>query len=367
MSQISEDKKYYPFLDGFRAIAILWVLLHHVNAGFGLRPYLVENYFPFYRFALLGYLGVDIFFVISGFLITGLLLDDLNSSIRIKRFYQRRAFKIVPQYLVAVVFGLCIAWVYFKDQLSFSSAFPYFALYQNYTLMVEPLRHLWSIAIEEHFYLIYPLLLWGICRCVPSAQKRKGVLLTLLFCLIVFGNVLRFVFFKNCEPPAEGEIIFFQFSHLRFDALAFGCLLKVIEPYVLSRFNKKELFLIGGLLCVVGVRIFVYFLDDFQTLGWGYYTLAYVASGCLIGAALLNFVPLRWLMEWPFLRWIGKNSYGIYLWHYPLIFIFKNIKFSGSWMVFNIMAYVAVSILAGFITTKTLERFFLTMRNKVAP
>ncbi len=91
------SKKYYLFLDGFRAIAVLWVILSHILIFFDLSPNLGVLFIPFVKIAAVGVFGVDIFFVISGFLITGLLLEDLDSGkIRIKKFYFRRFLKIVP-------------------------------------------------------------------------------------------------------------------------------------------------------------------------------------------------------------------------------------------------------------------------------
>ena len=99
-------RTYYPYLDGFRALSILWVVWHHIYVFFDLREWASTAWLPTVMAAKLGLLGVDMFFVISGFLITGLLLPDLDNTVRIKRFYLRRIFKIIPSYTAALAGGL---------------------------------------------------------------------------------------------------------------------------------------------------------------------------------------------------------------------------------------------------------------------
>ena len=104
MSKIGQGK-YYPFLDGLRAFAVLWVLFRHLHSVIDLAFNFGKYDSIFNRIGFLGFLGVDIFFVISGFLITGLLLPDLDDKIRIKRFYSRRFLKIYPHYIFIVLIG----------------------------------------------------------------------------------------------------------------------------------------------------------------------------------------------------------------------------------------------------------------------
>src|SRR3989338_8962393 len=130
-------KTYYPFLDTFRGIAVLWVLLHHISIFFDLKLLMGKWHALVAPFAAVGYLWVDMFFVISGFLITGLLLDDLDSRVRLKRFYVRRFFKIVPQYFLAVVVGL---WLSYGFE-------PYF---------VRGLRSVDPLALPASYFLLFP-------------------------------------------------------------------------------------------------------------------------------------------------------------------------------------------------------------------
>lgn len=150
-------KKYYPFLDGFRAVAIIWVLFYHVNKFFELdRIWGALAGTPLLKIINSGFLGVDIFFVISGFLITGLLIRDLNGKVRVKRFYSRRFFKIIPHYFAAVFVGLIITGIFSpKFLFDLRTILGYFFFYNNYLPRIPILSHMWSIAIEEHFLFCF--------------------------------------------------------------------------------------------------------------------------------------------------------------------------------------------------------------------
>src|SRR5258706_1817958 len=173
----ANKKYYYPFMDTFRGVAVFWVILHHVYVFFFLDQILGRYQNAFAAFARVGFLGVDMFFVISGFLITGLLIDDLDSNIRKQHFYIRRCFKILPQYFALVAVGIGISYCLSPfDIKSISSQdpnayiFTYFLFFQNYATQIPVLAHTWSLAIEEHFYFFYPLFLTAV-TCV--VQKKE--------------------------------------------------------------------------------------------------------------------------------------------------------------------------------------------------
>jgi len=359
------ERKYYPFLDGFRAIAVLWVLSHHINYFFELGHFLKVNStnVPFApalnRIFELGFLGVDIFFVISGFLITGLLIDDLDPGLRLKRFYFRRMFKIIPQYFSAICVGTLLTVIFgSQNSLSIRSIISYFLFVQNYIPMIPILGHMWSIAIEEHFYLIYPLVILTVCKIQKDPKSRRSLLIWVLLILIIIGNILRYYFFCDISFPLT------QMTHVRFDALLFGCILKLLEPYFCSKNHNRRF--MAALYFIVGGLLFISFLESFNRSGWFSYTLVYIASGCLLISALTGFTPLKNLTENKLLRWIGKNSYGIYLWHYILLFLFLEIPVEYG-EVNIIVAYIIFSIILGSLTTITIERYFLNMRKKFAP
>lgn len=384
MHQTLYPKKHYPFLDGFRAYAILWVIFHHVNIFFDLHSIFGPYYVYVYMLAEIGYLGVDIFFVISGFLITGLLVADFDHHIRLKRFYVRRFFKIIPQYLFVIGAALLALSVIPPFDLKYpllvsyqkgaadwttntiesygnlSSLYSYFLFIQNYVEQIPILAHTWSIAIEEHFYLFYPLLMGLICSLQRKKHLRVPTVICVLIGLILACNIVRYMYVHYFG------YFLFQTTLFRIDALMFGCLLRLLEPHLLS--IKREFWKFCSPLCFVcGAVIFIsFYLDGFDKFSWYSYALAYLASGLLLVSALTGCSGLKFLTENRLMIWIGKNSYGTYLWHYIIIFFF--VKIAASWgAAFSVIVYLAVALVMGFLVTITLERYFLNLRKKVAP
>ena len=357
------SKKYYPFLDALRAISILWVIAHHANYFFQLKKYDTNVFTHIMRgSAELGFLGVDMFFVTSGFLITGLLMEEfLQGQVRVQRFYARRFFKIVPHYYFIIVIALGILSVYCpRETIKPVQMLGYLTLMQNYLKHpVVILGHLWSISIEEHFYLIYPLLLFLISAIGKTKQMRFKAILFVLVFLIILENLIRFICFKG---PHDGYTFFYQMTHVRFDALIFGCLLRFVEEwFIVSKFRKFY----GMVFFMIAFLIYFSFTVKFDKTIWFYSTLAYLASGFILVAALYGFKPLVDIGRSKFLVWIGKNSYGIYLWHYILIFPIISIIDPAriDWKI--TMLYVMLSVCGGALSTATLEKYFLAMRQRL--
>lgn len=355
--------KYYPFIDGLRALSIVWVMAHHVNLFFDMQGMLGSLYPYLKNFMLIGFLGVDIFFVISGFLITGLLVEPNFRPPDIPRFYVHRFFKIIPSYL-AVIFVTFLTFSGPDFFSGFSGLVNYVLMMQNYFGIYEPLGHLWSIAVEEHFYVVYPLVIFVVWKLSARKPERFCLNLALMLVLLMLGGIwIRFLIFSQLS--VLGSPWPWQKSHVRFDALLMGGFVWCVAQLLPADSRLRRTISWISLLTVV-----VFFLSlgsmraySLQSLE---YTKAYLMAGFLMGACLLhNRLFITRFLSLQLLRYIGKNSYGIYLWHYPIIFFLS--RFLGFRMNrWEVLAfYLILTFAIGILSTITIERYFLSFRKKM--
>ena len=345
----------YPFLDGFRAIAVLGVLLTHGGTFLKIETGIFS----------LGYLGVDMFFVISGFLITGILIEDWDGIVDVKRFYLRRFLKIIPSYLALLFITLIVhkQGIIQNQEIKGGDIINYLFFIQNYFPKIPTLAHTWSLAVEEHFYLFYPLVIYTIFSIAKTANARRLTMMS--FCLVF----MIFVITNRHLYHGQGilSVMFnikssYQATLFRIDALVFGCLLRFLEPY----YEIKNDWPFTKLLCfIAGIGIYIYFFVAGLFNHWDPFLLGYLAPGFLLLAAYKNFQPFRLFMEIDWLRFIGKSSYGIYLWHYLIVLYFKSlVSYMGPVLAF--LSYLGISVSAGILSTITIERYFLNLRKKIA-
>ncbi|PPE64921.1 acyltransferase family protein [Caldimonas caldifontis] len=304
--------EYRRDIDSLRAFAILPVVLFHVGVGF----------LPG------GFVGVDIFFVISGFLITGIIIREIQEGkFSIARFYERRARRILPALIAVVVLTLICGWVVLRpDELdglaksaiaaiAFSSNMWFWKSSLEYfgtAVELEPLLHTWSLAVEEQFYIFFPLLILLVNRLAP---KRLGqVVLTVT--LVSFAAACLMVYWK---PSAT-----FYLLPTRAWELGIGALLAIypLRTPPGTRFWTNVAGLAGVCLLVLPVLLY-----SKATPFPGVSAL----PPCL-GAALLIALGRRSMpsvlkfMHWMPLVFIGKISYSLYLVHWPIIVFFKYLS-----------------------------------------
>ncbi len=299
---------YRPDIDGLRAIAVLLVVAFHT------LPHALPG----------GYAGVDIFFVISGFLITGIILDALRrGTFSFLAFYARRSRRILPALLLVLGASLATAWlILLPDQLAdfgkhllgaalFSSNFLLWhdAGYFDTATMEKPLRHLWSLAVEEQFYLVWPLLL---CWLYRSRLNIKKTLITLL--LVSFAiNVVRIKTY-----PDE---IFYLLPGRFWELLAGGLLAQLAFEQQNNPPSSAPKYYAIATVALSAVPplllgIFLLFLSSAPFPGW---------AGLLPVLAAVVFIrngpESFWnrLLSHPVFVYIGKISYPLYLWHWPLL------------------------------------------------
>ncbi len=292
---VPSDARRIPELDGIRGIAILLVLTAHCF-GYSMRGRSWHGYAETLRtFSRLGNAGVDLFFVLSGFLITGVLLDSLKDAHYFRSFYARRALRIFPLYSLT----LLLVGVGYRD------AGPFLFLSVLYlsnvcTLFGVPRLYapLWSLSVEEHFYLLWP---WVVSRL------RQRHLWKLCLALIVLVPILRAAAYNS----SEGVAVYF-YSWFRFDELAWGALLAWYTRT--SRYKRSHLFPLGcASMCAVAM------LAAASPTSGGIgpaliYTDTSLLSAALICLTLSGDVPLlsAFTRSRPLVKF-GELSYCLYL------------------------------------------------------
>ena len=343
--------KYRSEIDGLRAIAVLSVLFYHAEF------YIYErNIFGG------GFIGVDIFFVISGYLITKLILIELfeKNSFNFLNFYERRARRILPMLLIVMLVSIPFSWKfllpvefieYSKSIISavfFGSNFFFYNAVTEYGAsgsLLKPFLHTWSLGIEEQFYIIFPLLL------IVFYKFLSKYLLTILIALLLLSlQFSEFIGDRNAQ-------LNFYLPFSRFWELLFGSILAFVE----IKFKIKKNELASSILPVLGLYLIVYsiiFFSDktphpnLQTLIpiIGVILIMYFSSqedlvGKILGSKL--FVGM------------GLISYSVYLWHFP-IFAYARIA-NNSLAFFDKIGLISLTIIISFISYLFIEKPF---RNK---
>lgn len=297
---------YRPSLDGVRGIAILAVLAVHTNHLFGWS--LLKG----------GSIGVDIFFVLSGFLITSLLLEEWATTGRISlwNFYARRLLRLVPALVVVAGILLLASDVLFtiREASETRRAIPIALLYvTDFFASLSPaialgaLRHTWSLAMEEHFYLLWPpaLLLLLKSRC------SKRVLLAITVSVAVAVSFHRAELFQLGISPAR---TYYGFD-TRADSLLIGCAAAMIACWGIFRGLKGITGL--GVALILLLLVATDFASPVMHEG-GFTVLATTTALLLINITFADGGLLRSVLELRPLVWVGRISYGLYLWHYPI-------------------------------------------------
>ena len=312
---------YRPDIDGLRAVAVIAVILFHLNT----------NWLPG------GFLGVDIFFVISGYLIGGILYRELSTgTFSLKRFYLRRMRRILPAFFAVVVFTLIVGaqlmvpgsdeWNTARSSAKWSVFFGgnfFSALNTDYfapTVEVQPLNHLWSLAVEEQFYFIYPLILWAIMgiikRILPPASS------SLTRCVNVVLTALAIASFALAFLPISlhgTALVPYYLPHLRFGELLIGAILAVAVAQGNLQPSAKTATFVGSLSILVLIACLV--LPFPNTTPWfpGFAAaLPCIASAGIIYAGARPYWFASALSHRAVV-FVGKISYSLYLWHWPLL------------------------------------------------
>jgi peptidoglycan/LPS O-acetylase OafA/YrhL len=286
-----------PELDGLRGVAVLLVVVAHLAVGEipVSRPLIPALRWPHPGG---GFIGVQLFFVLSGYLITSILARELDTTgrLRFKAFYARRVRRLLPALVVVVIAYLVIEAVFYPDQMPGAVGASIYALTYTGDLssFIHPianagyLDHTWSLAVEEQFYLLWPVLL-----VVSRRWRRQGPAIVALSGLVITLALRQFAGI----PPS------IVYTTMRWDALFMGCLLALV-PVRLPRGS--------GVIAAAVIAAFAIYTPG-PVPNW-----AYAAGTLACAAALATASRGRWLRN-PVLRHFGRISYGLYLWHVLLL------------------------------------------------
>jgi peptidoglycan/LPS O-acetylase OafA/YrhL len=306
MQTTSKASTYYPGLDGWRGLAILGVILSH-STGFLFSPEEKQNLL--YRGFILGSNGVDLFFAISGFLICSKLLEGeaATNGIRLFDFYKKRIFRILPLYLTYLLFLLTLN-VFSLLEIPQNQIFVSFIFLQNYQIPADAwhyaLAHFWSLAVEEHFYLIFPIFL----LLLP---KNRLPQIVACVCLAALIAVWRFIDFRyHFLDSVLPNLAFFMRSDVRMDAILFGCIAALLFAYPRARPLLEKAFSlpIWGPMFLGIFLVFAIFELPFSL------SIKGASAALLILCTVLQ--PRFFLfLEWAPLKWIGVMSYSLYVWN----------------------------------------------------
>lgn len=353
---IQRHNSHLPFLDGCRGVAILLVIVSHAGLGW-LIP---------------GKFGVTLFFFISGYLITRLLLAEIDSTgkIHMAHFYLRRFFRLYPALLVMILFSIGLGYcmrtpVPGNDILS---ALFYFTNY--YIGWIRPpvqdtyrlLDIIWSLSVEEHFYFFFPVLTY---ICMTSKKPgRASVFLIILVSLSIIAFLLRCLLFFQADMSFEdiaGRVYFS--SHTRMDSILWGCIAAFIT-YKMSGarwvryFTDKKAFYAGCLLLLLSFTIRWEFFR--QTCQFSFQGIGLL---CIIPALQnIRFKKIRQLTELPLLMYIGKISYSLYLFHWGISKLANSLyrEYSLSWQLLYWTATIALSLASYY----GIEKPFMKLRKR---
>ena len=350
-----ETGNYYPGIDGLRGLAVILVLIYH-------------NFF-YLEITWYGQFGVDLFFVISGFLITEILLKSISSEKYFTSFYGRRLVRIFP------IYYLCLALIFFilPDQLLLDTGFNtsradqwwFWAYLQNWFIATQsapigagPLTHFWTLAVEEQFYLLWPLIIFFI-------RDLKKLLVTCIAILIIINLIRFFTWFYFIDNIDQ-----LSFTLTRCDGILLGSILAVLNQT--GQFQKSILLKITSIILIFLNGIY-FLLGPVFDLRPNYLNIAGFTSIsiCFTWVLYLTIsnprsIFQKTLLIYP-LKFFGKYSYGIYVFHFPVMFLLHPTLEKWLWPLFGnrfpeTLLLICIEVIVAIIVYHLYEKHFLKLK-----
>ncbi|HEY2299748.1 MAG TPA: acyltransferase family protein [Jatrophihabitans sp.] len=345
---------YAPGLDGVRALAVTAVVVFHLGA----------------TWLSGGFLGVDVFFTLSGFLITSILLTEFfgSSRIDIKNFYLRRARRLLPALFTMLAAVTLITWLFARAELhrlrgdviaalTYCTNWTQIVWGRSYFDQLERpslLQHLWSLAVEEQFYLLWPLVL---VACL--AARRRWIVLAVPAALTALSLVLMGSMFHTGQDPAR--IYYGSDTHISPMLIgAFVAIVVALRRQAGFSRDSRVGRVVADVLAVVGLAGLAWACVEITYYSAGLYRGGYLLVG--LGSAALIYAAGRAgtltarALSWEPLVWIGQRSYAIYLWHWPILMLSRpgvDVKWP-TWTVITLQ--VAATLIASDLSYRYIER-----------
>lgn len=310
----SGTRRFRTDIEGLRGLAVLLVVIFHA------RPTWLPG----------GFIGVDVFFVLSGYLITRLLVDELETtgSIVLPAFWARRARRLLPISALVIIFTVLASWVILApyavrsvvtDAVAASGFFVNFRFafqlgdYFGAQLAASspsPLLHYWSLAVEEQFYFVWPLLLLAVSRRAANVRVAAGRAVA----GVIAVSLLLSVVMTQTHPTAA-----FYLLPARMGELAIGGAVAIGAPVLTAA--PQRLRTIGGWVGLVMIVVVAFDIDESFTFPGLLAMVPVLATALVItgGEGQQAYWPASRLLRLRPLQWLGKHSYGLYLWHWPLL------------------------------------------------
>ena len=344
----SGSRRFRTDIEGLRGLAVLLVVIFHA------RPTWLPG----------GFIGVDVFFVLSGYLITRLLVDELETtgSIELPAFWARRARRLLPISALVIIFTVLASWLVLApyavrsvvtDAVAASGFFVNFRFafqlgdYFGAQLAASspsPLLHYWSLAVEEQFYLVWPLLLLAVSRRAANVRVAAGRAVV----GVIAVSLLLSVVMTQTHPTAA-----FYLLPARMGELAVGAAVAIWAPVLTVA--PQRLRTIGGWVGLVMIVVVAVDIDESFTFPGLLAMIPVLATALVItaGEGQQAYWPASRLLRLRPLQWLGKHSYGLYLWHWPLL-VLAQVRW-GPLGFFETVVIVALAMGLSSLSLRVLE------------
>lgn len=348
------NPRYMPGLDGVRAVAVIAIIIYHLN------PQWLSG----------GFLGVDTFFVISGYLITSLLLTEYHNTGKIKlmSFWLRRVKRLIPAVLFLVMGVIVLSLIFMPTEIQKVRADSIAAIFyvSNWWYImknvdyfeqfaVQPLKHLWSLAIEEQFYLVFPIVLLSLFSFIRRLKSIRIIFLILL----VISMIAMMVLYVPNENVAR---VYFG-TDTRIQTLLMGVLLALVwPPFQLKAKVNRQMRTMIDTAGVVGLAIlFICFKFVSETNSILYYGGFFLISTVTLLVIASSVHPSGYFAKFlgnKVFTFIGSRSYSLYLWHYPIIVLIHHQFVQGQIPPLVYVVEILLMVLMAEFSYKFIEQPF---------